>query len=227
MAAGWCGRSAAARPFGRGDGRVLAAGSVRAHGCRGWRRRGPTGPWSAARRVLCPPRMAAAIPPSSPGDRIWLMSGSASASSWARWLASLVRSLASSWRSRRGVGIDGERVVDHGLQRAEQLALIIHRVEQGLAVRVARQLGPDSRPHGRVLGGEVKTQLTAERAPAGPGRCMAGRGVQQLVQVAAQRVVDRDHQRPVGPVGELHSVRWLGHRWFSFAGSRTGPAGAR
>src|SRR5258708_468484 len=104
-----------------------------------------------ARRVLCPPRVAAAIPPSSPGDRIWLMSGSASASSWARWLASLVRSLASSWRSRRGTpGIDGERVVDHGLQRAEQLALIIHRVEQSLAVRVARQLGPDSRPHGSV-----------------------------------------------------------------------------
>jgi hypothetical protein len=41
---------------------------------------------------------------------------------------------------------------------------------------------------------------------------MAGRGVQQLVQVAAQRIVDRDHRRPVGPAGELHSVRRLGHR---------------
>jgi hypothetical protein len=34
-ARGWCGRSAAARPSGRGAGRVLAAGSVPVRGCRG------------------------------------------------------------------------------------------------------------------------------------------------------------------------------------------------
>jgi hypothetical protein len=33
----------------------------------------------------------------------------------------------------------------------------------------------------------------------------------------AFQVAGRDHQRPVGPAGEPHGVRW-GHRWFSFAG---------
>jgi hypothetical protein len=65
--------------------------------------------------------------------------------------------------------MQGERVVDHHLQRAEQPLLVVHRVEQGLARRVAGQLGPHPRPHGRVLGGEVEAQLVAERAPAGPG----------------------------------------------------------
>ena len=56
--------------------------------------------------------------------------------------------------------------------------LVIQGVEQGLAVRVDRQRGLDPRPHCRVLGGEVKAQLAAQRVPAGPGRCVAGRGVQ-------------------------------------------------
>jgi hypothetical protein len=53
--------------------------------------------------------------------------------------------------------------------------LIIKGVEEGLAVRVASQLDLDRWPHGRLLSGEVETQLTAERGPAGPGRCVAGR----------------------------------------------------
>jgi len=61
---------------------------------------------------------------------------------------------------------------------------------------------------GRVLGGEVVVvvQLVAEHDPAGPGGRGAGGGVQQLVQGAAQRVVDRGHQRPVGLAGALDGV---------------------
>jgi hypothetical protein len=67
--------------------------------------------------------------------------------------------------------------------------------------------GPDLRPHGRVLGGEVELQLVAEHDPAGPGRRAAGCGVGELIQVAAQRVVDRVHQRPASPAGVLDRLQ--------------------
>jgi hypothetical protein len=40
--------------------------------------------------------------------------------------------------------------------------LVFHRIQQGLAVRVAGEPGPGRRPHGAVLGGEVEVQLVAE-----------------------------------------------------------------
>src|SRR5262249_14427937 len=104
------------------------------------------------------------------------------------------------------VRVHGERVVGQGLQGADQLVLVFHGIQQGLAVRVAGEFGPGLRPHGRALSGEVEAQLVAEHYPAGPGRRPAGRGVQQLVQVAAQRVVDRGHQRPVGPAVALDGL---------------------
>src|SRR5215469_3962585 len=109
--------------------------------------------------------MALAIPLSSRSDMTWPMSGSASASSWARWLITFVCSLVSRWRSRHGSAVHGERVVGGCLEGADQLVLVFHGIQQGLAVRFACELGTGLRPHGRALSGEVEAQLIAEHDP--------------------------------------------------------------
>jgi hypothetical protein len=43
----------------------------------------------------------------------------------------------------------GERVVGHRLQGADQLLLVVHRLRQGLAARVAGEVGPRGRRAGR------------------------------------------------------------------------------
>jgi hypothetical protein len=102
-----------------------------------------------------------------------------------------------------GVGVHGERVVGHGLQRADQLVLVLHRIQQDLAARFAGELGPGQGHMAAFSAARWKCSWSRNMTQRARAAFAACRGVQQLVQVAAQRVVDRAHQRPVGPAVAL------------------------
>jgi hypothetical protein len=60
--------------------------------------------------------------------------------------------------------------IEYSSGTADQLLLVVHRLQQGLAARVAGELGPGRPPQRRVLGGEVAAQLVAETRSSGPAR---------------------------------------------------------
>jgi hypothetical protein len=64
------------------------------------------------------------------------------------------------------------------------MVLVLHRVQQGLPTGVAGQPGPGRPPHEGVFGDKVVLQVAAEHAPPDLACRWAGRGVDQLVQVA-------------------------------------------
>jgi hypothetical protein len=101
-------------------------------------------------------------------------------------------------------GLRRELSVHGGEQRVDALVFRLHLVKDGQGGLAGLQAVAQRWPDDLVLGGVVQVQLVLEQLPAGrdgaaPGRVVRGAGrAGQPGQVAAERVVCREHDGQVG-----------------------------